>query len=90
MTEKGEKVLPEMALEAFAVDSIIEERLKSEALYQTFLAFPPLYQRIRVDTIQSYKKDLVLFERRLTKLVEQTRDNKLYGTWHDDGRLLDY
>ncbi|MBP1043282.1 YdeI/OmpD-associated family protein [Vagococcus sp. BWB3-3] len=90
MTAEGEAVLPEMEVAAFVIDPIIEKRLKSEQLYQTFLTFPPLYQRIRIDTIQYYRNDLDLFEKRLTKLVEQTRANNMYGTWHDEGRLIDY
>lgn len=90
MTEKGEAVLPEMSLAAFVVDPIIEERLQMEGLDQLFSEFPTLYQKIRIDTIQSYKKDRLLFDKRLDKLVEQTRANKMYGAWHDEGRLLDY
>lgn len=89
MTEQGEKILPELALEAFVIDPQIVARLREEEVYQTFLSFPPLYQRIRVDTIQSYQKDPVLFEKRLRKLIDQTRQNKLYGAWHDEGRLLE-
>lgn len=53
------------------------------------MAFPDLYRRIRIDTIQTNKKDAVLFESRLAKLIEQTKANKQYGAWHDNGRLIE-
>ncbi len=45
MTATGEAVLPEMDVAAFVIDPIIEKRLKSERLYQTFLTFPLLYPK---------------------------------------------
>ncbi|MEW8967754.1 hypothetical protein [Exiguobacterium alkaliphilum] len=48
-----------------------------------------MYRRIRIDTIQSVRKDQTLYEKRLDKLIEQTRANRLYGQWNDDGRLLE-
>ncbi|MNC37112.1 hypothetical protein D3C75_856660 [compost metagenome] len=45
-----------MSADSFRVDRIIEQRLQAEELiYRNFLAFPELYRRIRIDTIQSYK-----------------------------------
>lgn len=80
-----------MAIESFELDSIIEQRLKDDIqVYEAFMAFPDLYKRVRIDTIQSNKKQIDLFERRLDKFIENTRMNKMYGTWHDNGRLLDY
>ena len=73
MTEEGLKVLPDMRIESFIIDKEIEKRLKEgEHVYQNFLAFPELYRRIRIDTIQSYKHDLQLFNKRLDKFVENT------------------
>ncbi|AQY51610.1 thymidylate synthase [Listeria weihenstephanensis] len=91
MTDSGRKILPNMAIESFELDSIIEQRLKDDIqVYEAFMAFPDLYKRVRIDTIQSNKKQIDLFERRLDKFIENTRMNKMYGTWHDNGRLLDY
>lgn len=63
------------------------------AVYGNFLAFPALYRRVRVDTIQSeltrYNHPDV-FEKRLMRFIENTRMGKMYGNWNDDGRLLDY
>lgn len=52
--------------------------------------FPELYRRIRIDTIQQVRKQPDLFEKRLEKLIENTRNNKMYGSWNDDGRLINY
>lgn len=91
MTDFGAKVLPNMDPSFFIIDEQILQRLKEDLeVYKNFTTFPELYQRIRIDTIQSNKKETELFEKRLDKLIDHTKLNKLYGSWHDDGRLLDY
>ncbi|WP_405110328.1 YdeI/OmpD-associated family protein [Paenibacillus sp. FSL K6-1217] len=91
MRDEGRRCLPDMDSGAFRIDPVIEQRLKAdEQVYRHFLAFPALYQRVRIDNIQSYKHQPELFERRLDKFIENTRLNKMYGQWHDGGRLLDY
>jgi Uncharacterized protein conserved in bacteria len=91
MTEEGRKVLPDMELDSFAIDPEIEQRLKEdEKVYTNFLAFPDLYKRVRIDTIQSRKHEPELFRSRLDKFIANTTENKMYGQWHDYGRLLDY
>lgn len=30
-----------------------------------------------------------LFRKRLEKFLENTRENRMYGEWHDGGRLLE-
>ena len=90
MTDEGRKILPSDIHQPFKIDSVIEEKLKEDQqIYENFMAFPDLYRRIRIDTIQTNKKDAVLFERRLAKLIEQTKANKQYGAWHDNGRLIE-
>ncbi len=59
-------------------------------IYENFMNFPELYRRIRIDTIQQVRKQPDLFEKRLEKLIENTRNNKMYGSWNDDGRLINY
>lgn len=49
--------------------------------------FPPLYQRVRIDTIQIKKKQPELFQSRLQKLIENTTKGIMYGEWNDNGRL---
>lgn len=91
MREEGRKVLPDMDHDSFKIDGAIEQRLKEEKqVYENFMAFPALYKRVRIDTIQSVKNQPELFRSRLDKFITNTRENKIYGQWHDHGRLLDY
>lgn len=90
MTTAGRAVLPEMDPNLFEWDArIIEALQQDDVVYQNFRTFPILYQTIRIDTIQSYKKDTELFNKRLEKLIKYTKANKMYGSWHDNGRLLE-
>ncbi|REK76057.1 YdeI/OmpD-associated family protein [Paenibacillus paeoniae] len=90
MTEAGNKVLPEMDPNSFVIHEEILKRLEQdEELYRNFQALPGLYVRIRMDNIQSVKSDAALYASRLDKFIEHTRLNKIYGQWHDDGRLLE-
>lgn len=91
MAEEGLKILPDMRPESFTIDKDIEARLKEDnQVYQNFINFPELYRRIRIDTIQSYKDDPELFNKRLEKFIQNTKENKMYGQWNDGGRLTDY
>ncbi|EOH97087.1 hypothetical protein UAW_01569 [Enterococcus haemoperoxidus ATCC BAA-382] len=90
MTDQGRNVLPDMSEESFEIDELIIQRLKADMeTYETFLTFPELYRRIRIDTIQNYKHQPELFEKRLAKFLENTKAAKMYGAWHDEGRLLE-
>lgn len=90
MREEGRKVLPDMNPDSFSIDRVIEQRLKAdEQVYENFIAFPDLYKRIRIDTIQSNKNQPELFRSRLDKFITNTKENKMYGQWNDNGRLLD-
>ncbi len=91
MRDEGRMVLPDMGHDSFRVDGVITQRLKEDRqVYENFMAFPDLYQRIRIDTIQSYKNQPELFKSRLEKFIINTRANKMYGQWNDHGRLLEY
>lgn len=91
MTDEGRRILPDMNSDSFQIDELIKQRLQEEEqVYENFMAFPELYTRIRIDTIQSYKNQPELFKSRLDKFIASTRENKMYGQWHDQGRLLDY
>ncbi|MFF2018367.1 YdeI family protein [Paenibacillus sp. NPDC058177] len=91
LTDEGRKVLPDMDYDSFKIDEDVEQRLKEEKqVYDHFMAFPELYKRVRIDTIQSNKKQPELFQSRLDKFITNTRENKMYGQWNDHGRLLDY
>ena len=76
--------------DSFSIDGVIGQRLKEEKqVYENFMAFPDLYKRVRMDTIQSNKNQPELFKSRLHKFITNTRENKMYGQWNDNGRLLD-
>ena len=94
MTDEGRKCLPDISEQTFQVHpQVLSEIKRDPEVYANFLTFPALYQRIRIDTIQSeltaYNHPDI-FQSRLVKFIENTRQGKLYGKWHDDGRLLDY
>ncbi|NGZ77787.1 YdeI/OmpD-associated family protein [Saccharibacillus alkalitolerans] len=90
MREEGRRVYPPSGLDSFAIDEEIERRLREDPqVYANFSAFPELYRRIRLDTIQGCRRQPELFERRLNKLIAHTRENRMYGRWDDDGRLSD-
>ncbi len=91
MTAEGRKVLPNIEGNVLEMDEIIEKRLKeSDLVYENFMKFPELYRRIRIDTINQVKNQPELFEKRLTKLIENTKNGKMYGAWNDNGRLINY
>lgn len=91
MTEAGNKVLPDMSPESFSIpEDILVQLRQDEELYTNFQNLPELYVRVKISNIQSVKSDATLYQNRLTKFIEQTRMNKRYGQWNDNGRLLDY
>jgi uncharacterized protein YdeI (YjbR/CyaY-like superfamily) len=91
MRDEGRIVLPDRDPYSFRIDRDIEQRLQEEKqVYDKYIAFPDLYKRVRIDTIQSIKNQPELFKSRLDKFIENTRENKIYGQWNDNGRLLDY
>jgi len=91
MTDAGRAVLPDMSPSGFIIDDDILEALQSDKLvWDNFVSFPTLYQRVRIDTIQIKKKQAELFQSRLRKFIENTRQGVMYGEWNDNGRLLNY
>lgn len=91
MTQADKKVLPDMSEKGFNIDiDILEELKKDEIVWANFHKFPSLYQRVRIDTIQIKKKNPQLFQKRLEKLIENTKKGIMYGEWNDNGRLLNY
>ncbi len=89
MQPSGRQVLPDMRADAFVIDDAIQARLQEDpVVYEQFNDFPELYRRIRIDTIQSVRKDSALYEKRLQTLIEKTKLNQMYGQWNDGGRLL--
>ena len=88
MTDGGRAVLPDMDPNNFIIDPMILHALHADAVvWKNFQNFPPLYQRVRIDTLQRRKKYDAAFYNGLKKLVENTRNGLMYGDWDDDGRL---
>jgi hypothetical protein len=88
MTDAGRAVLPDMDPEHFTIDPIILRELQSDAVvWNNFQNFPPLYQRVRIDTLQRRKQYDSTFYNGLKKLIENTHNGVIYGDWNDYGRL---
>ena len=91
MTDAGRAVLPDMSPLGFLIDNEILNALQADTtVWNNFLSFPPLYQRVRIDTIQIKKKQPELYQSRLQKFIDNTRQGIMFGEWNDNGRLLDY
>lgn len=74
--------------EPFQIRKDILEALKSDqAAWENFRKFPALYQRIRIDNIQGYKRSKTEQERLIAKLIRTAREGEMYGQWNDYGRL---
>lgn len=88
MTDAGRAVLPDMSPQSFTIDNDILHRLQSDpVVWNNFCQLPDLYKRIRIDTIQTTRNHPEVFQRRLSKFIENTRKGILYGDWNDNGRL---
>lgn len=73
----------------FYIDEDIKKAFdKNKKAWSNFKKFPELYKRVRIDTIQRYKKNKKQFDYRLSKLIENSENNKMYGVWNDSGILL--
>lgn len=90
MTEAGLKAIPNLNKE-YKPDKVVINALIKANVYETFLSFHPLYQRIRIYNVSFYKKiNKKTYKAALKHLIDQTRKNKMFGEWNDYGRLLDY
>ena len=89
MTDAGRAVLPDMSENGFVIDEVILSALQADSeIWENFQKLPPLYQRVRIDTIQIKKKQPELFQSRLQKFLDNTKAGVMYGEWNDNGRLL--
>ena len=91
MTDAGRAVLPDMSDSGFVIDERILQALQAnKTVWNNFMSFPPLYRRVRIDTIQIKRNQPELFNSRLNKFIDNTRQGVMFGKWNDNGRLLDY
>lgn len=68
MTDAGRAVLPDMSEKGFIIDKDILNALQADAeVWANFQSFPPLYQRVRIDTIQIKKKTARIIQKSLTE-----------------------
>ncbi len=90
MTERGRNACPDLSAE-FEIDPELLDTFKANAeAWDNFTTFHPLYQRVRIDTIQRNKSNRELFVSRLAKLIDASEKGVMIGDWNDNGRLLDY
>ncbi len=89
MTDAGRATLPADFNTPFQIDSDILAALQSDHIvWHNFQAFPPLYQRVHIGNIQTLRHRKQDHTTRLNTFIEKTRQNILFGNWHDNGRLL--
>lgn len=88
MTDAGRQVLPDMD---FKIDSSVEKDIKDRGVWEEFIKFPALYQRVRAYNLAFTKqRSLVDYKKALDFFVNHTKNGKMYGQWNDYGRLLSY
>lgn len=88
MTPAGRAVLPDMSPAAFVIEPEVLQALKADGeVWANFCKLPPLYIRVRVDTIQIKKNNPAMFKSRLKKFLKNTKNGLMYGEWNDGGRL---
>ena len=89
MEEAGFNALPDDFDKKFKIDRAISRRLKKDPdIWENFNNFPPLYQRLKIASIQKDKKDKKLFKKKLDTFLKYTKEGKMYGNWNDYGRLI--
>lgn len=92
MTEAGRAALPpDGGTGALRVDEEIAQAFsRNPQAAAAFRQMPPLYRRVRIDTIQRDKhKNRATFLARLERLINYCEQGKLLGQWDDYGRLAD-
>lgn len=89
MTSAGFESLPDLD-EEFKIDDEIKDVLMSDdEIWNNFNNFPLLYQRVRIGNIVRDRLFNNNYEKSLSNFVKKTKENKIYGDWNDNGRLLD-
>lgn len=91
MTDAGLKVAPSLEIAELRLPALLQQTMENDAeLQANFAGLPDLYKRIRINYIHEAEKDVVEYDRRLQKFIQQTKLNKLFGGWDDGGKLIDY
>jgi uncharacterized protein YdeI (YjbR/CyaY-like superfamily) len=86
MTPAGQAVLPDLSTAVFVVAQDILAALDAVPGARVFFeACPPLYQRVRIGSVEEQRKVPREFATRLQNLVRQCAEKKLLGNWDDRG-----
>lgn len=88
MTESGRRACPNLEAEFVIDPDVTDEFAAHPVAWANFQSFHPLYQRVRIDNIQSFKDRRDIFEKRLAKLIAASEKGVMIGDWNDFGRLL--
>ncbi|MBL8148143.1 MAG: YdeI/OmpD-associated family protein [Anaerolineae bacterium] len=81
MTAAGHAILPDLSPDSFVIAPDILAALQADPVtWANFQAFPPLYQRVRISTIEEQRqRDPQEFQRRLVRFLAKTRQNEQFG-----------
>ena len=91
MTDAGRRVLPPMGPRSFRMDGEIEAVLRQRRIWGRFMAFPPLYRRVRTyNLVFTRTHSPASYPKALEHFLEETAAGRMYGQWDDYGRLTDY
>jgi len=93
MTSDGLAVMPDPDPAKFVFEDWVIDALKvDKQVWENFLSFPGVYQRIKVDRIQHYMntKRPEYANHMLQTLIDDTRKGKLQPGWDDEGKLTNY
>lgn len=81
MTDAGYAVLPDLTLQPLVIAPDIQAALQADPqTWENFVRFPDLYQRIRIQFIEDQRDHPILFQQRLARFVQKTRQNKMFGS----------
>lgn len=80
MTDAGRATLPDLSLDTFRIaDDIMAALQQDPQIWENFQGFPTIYHRIRITHIEQVRQQPELFKERLDKLLNKTRQNKMFG-----------
>ena len=81
MTDAGYAKLPDLTLQPLVIAPDIQAALQADPqTWENFVRFSDLYQRIRIQFIEDQRTNPILFQQRLDRFVQKTRQNKMFGS----------
>lgn len=85
----GHAALPDLDAPFVPHAKIMRALKKDEEAFRNFQNLPELYIRVRLSNMLWYVSDEKEFKKKISKFVEMTKQNRIYGEWNDKGRLLE-